>query len=246
MRHTDLRNILKYGIYRELLSRGLLESFCIANNIKYEYKALNKKNYWTLEQCKTDALKYDSKNEWSKNSGSIYNTAYRKDWLEECCAHMQQPVKPKNYWTLELCKADALKYDSRSEWSKKSGGAYNSAHTKGWINVCCKHMKSKYKPYGYWTLEQCKADALKYNSKSEWTKNSKMAVNVTYKNGWVEECCAHMKKIVPKNYWTLELCKADALKYDSKSEWKIKSSSAYMNAYKKGWLKQCCEYYTSK
>ena len=45
---------------------------------------------------------------------------------------------------------------------------------------------------GYWTLERCKEDALKYNSRSEWWKKSKSSYNKSSKEGWLDECCSHM------------------------------------------------------
>lgn len=48
--------------------------------------------------------------------------------------------KPRGYWTLERCKKDALKYNSRSEWQKKSGSVYGCAGKNGWRDECCLHM----------------------------------------------------------------------------------------------------------
>ena len=54
-------------------------------------------------------------------------------------------------------------------------------------------MLPQIKPSGYWTKENCKEDALKYNTKKEWRIHTGGAYISAYKNGWLNECCEHMK-----------------------------------------------------
>ena len=49
------------------------------------------------------------------------------------------------------------------------------------------------KPRGYWTLEKCKIEALKYIYKFDFRKKSSCAYNATYRHGWMNEVCFHMK-----------------------------------------------------
>ena len=49
--------------------------------------------------------------------------------------------KPPNYWTIKKCLSEALKYETRSEWSKKSHGSNHAAKKHGIYEECCKHMK---------------------------------------------------------------------------------------------------------
>lgn len=95
---------------------------------------------WTYETCKSDALKYQIKNEWRINSSRAYCVACKNNWLEECCIHMIEINKPKNYWKIEMCKIDALKYNHKIEWKKNSPGAYDSALNNKWVDECTKHM----------------------------------------------------------------------------------------------------------
>ncbi|URQ03382.1 hypothetical protein PVA23_5 [Vibrio phage PVA23] len=97
-----------------------------------------------------------------------------------------------------------------------------------------------------WTLERLKEDALKYKTKSEWGRNSSGAYSTAHKRGLMNECCAHMiEGNSPVGYWTLERLKEDALKYKTKSEWRKNSSGAYITAYNKGLLDECCAHMTS-
>jgi hypothetical protein len=54
------------------------------------------------------------------------------------------------------------------------------------------------KPKNDWTIGLCIVDARKYANISEWKKNSKDAYRVACENGWLDECCAHMKRIGTK------------------------------------------------
>jgi len=145
-------------------------------------------------------------------------------------------------WNLKKCKASALKFSSRSEWSRNERGAYSSAMRYGWLDLCCGHMKTTIrKPKNYWTLERCIEDALNYNSRSEWARNS-IAYQKARKNGWFEECCGHMVELCkPNGYWNnLERCIEEAKKYSSIAKWQRNNSSSYVSSRSHGWLDLCC------
>lgn len=42
--------------------------------------------------------------------------------------------------------------------------------------------------------------------------------------------------------WTLAECKQDAIKYNSRKEWREGNFSAFNKAYYNGWLTQCCKH----
>ena len=46
---------------------------------------------------------------------------------------MQKERKPKGYWTLEKCKEESLKYNSRKEWFTKSATSYDAARRNKWM-----------------------------------------------------------------------------------------------------------------
>jgi len=48
--------------------------------------------------------------------------------------------KKNNYWVKELCLIESLKYVTRTEFSKKSRGAYRSSLRNGWLDEICEHM----------------------------------------------------------------------------------------------------------
>ncbi len=177
--------------YHFLHKKKLITKLCEDMGWKIKKKGIRGK-IWTKEECIEDALKYKINTEWDKNS-PLYRIALKNGWLAECTTHMRR-YKSKNYWTKKLCKEDAKKYNKRTQWIEHSSSAYNAAKKNGWLDECTAHMIIVNKPNGYWTLERCQEEALKFNKRGDW---SRYGGNGSYlsarKNGWLDECCKHMK-----------------------------------------------------
>lgn len=92
--------------------------------------------------------------------------------------------------TLEDCINDAKKYKTVTEWARGKNTKYSSARTRGWIDLCSKHMSKRH----VWSLTSCKQSALKYKSKAEWRKNESGAYSAAKKRGWMDKCSKHMKR----------------------------------------------------
>lgn len=96
---------------------------------------------YNLEICKIEALKYTKRSEFKKYSQVLYNFSRKNGWLDEVCSHMVFNKKlPSGYWTFEKCKTEALKYNSRSEFKKKSFVAYNKSRKNGWLEEITNHI----------------------------------------------------------------------------------------------------------
>ena len=150
--------------------------------------------YWTLDLCATDALKCSSGKEFREKYYCAYRAAHRNQWLNEICGHMIQIIKPKGYWNKERCQEEALKYNTKIEFRKKCYGAYFFANKNHWLSEICKHTKPFKNPNGYWNKERCREEALKYNTKKEYRKNSSWSYVTARKNNWINEICLHMEK----------------------------------------------------
>lgn len=95
----------------------------------------------------------------------------------------------------------------------------------------------------HWTLEQCKAEAKKFKSRTAFKVQSGSAYAAAYKNGWLDECCSHMvRKKRPDGYWTKRRCAIVAQKYNTRTEFSEKHSSAYTIAKRNDWLNEICEH----
>lgn len=151
---------------------------------------------WTYERCKEEALKYNTKRDFREHS-LAYSVSCRNKWIDEICSHMIVLQKPKGYWNdYNICKEEALKYETKSDFNKNCSRCYKISTYNGWIDDICSHMIEIKKPKGYWNnYELCKEQALKYLSKSEFQKKSRTAYKNSLKYGWLNEICSHMEQV---------------------------------------------------
>lgn len=202
--------------------------------------------YWTKERCIEEGLKYEYKSDFNLNSKGAYDSARRNGWLSEIHSKMKTfNRKGLNlYWTKERCRTNALLYNNRTEFRKKSSGAYASAKKYNWLDDICQHMTSK----KTWTLELCINDAKKYNHRTEWQKKSNTPYQIARKNNWLEKCCKHMKRKsgsgtkIKQRKWTLNMCLESALACESFIEWRTKNKNAYLIARKYNWFEECTKH----
>lgn len=106
-------------------------------------------------------------------------------------------------WNYKLCKEEALKYETKSEFSLKSGGASNCARKNNWYDDITKHMISNRKPNGYWSYNKCKEEALKYKTKNEFRYQSNSAYQIAKRNKFLDKICSHMIPLGNRNYKTI-------------------------------------------
>ena len=86
-------------------------------------RPVSQRYYWTYDRVKQEAEKYNTKKEFQKGSSGAYNVAQANKWLDDITKHMELYVKPI-YWTFDKVKQEAEKYNTKSEFSKGSPGAY--------------------------------------------------------------------------------------------------------------------------
>ena len=94
--------------------------------------------------------------------------------------------KPNGYWTKEKCKEEIEKYTNRSEFQKKSKGAYKACFKNKWIDELFK-TEPKHKPNGYWTEQRCKEEVAKYEIYAfDENVYKKMLNKINFKNYYYE------------------------------------------------------------
>lgn len=103
----------------------------------------SKRINWTFEKCRDEAIRYNTRTAYQKASGSSYNKALSKGWLDEICSHMTQIKHPKGYWTLEICKVEALKYKNSSDFKKHSPKAFDASIAHDWYKDISSHFIPK-------------------------------------------------------------------------------------------------------
>lgn len=184
-------------------------------------------------------MKYKSRSEFKQLSRSAFASAQKHGWLDEICVHMTSKKRPNGFWTRDLCVAEALKYQSRTEFQKKSSSAYGRAHKEGWIDEICSHMDVETLHQRYSTKASCAAEALKYQSRSQFKTSCGLAYNNARINGWLDEICKHMPT---KRRYSKLACTQEAKKYDSKKAFREGSPGFYRFAYKIGCLDEICSH----
>lgn len=87
-----------------------------------------------------------------------------------------------------------------------------------------------------WTKENCHIESLKYKTRIEFVKKNNSAYVISWRNGWLNEICLHMKPKKLRNYWNYETCKEESKKYNRRGEFAINSVTSYIVSLKNGWL----------
>lgn len=179
--YLDIDEAKKQEEYWKIKSEE--QGYLILN--KYKTGALGSiETKWSKEKCKEEALKYEYRIDFRKNSERAYMAASVNGWLDEICPHLLYKYKK---WDKEECRKEALKYNSRSEFFQGSCSAWDRARRNGWLDEICSHMIEGRKPNNYWTIDMCKEEASKYKNRFELRKNCSRAYYILQKNNLLDE-----------------------------------------------------------
>jgi hypothetical protein len=197
--------------------------------------------------CKQDALHYNNRGEWAKQSHKTYNCARIHGWLDECCIHMiklEKPLKIKK--TRKVYIKDEIgqiskQYKTRKDWRENNNSSYQWAKRKGWLKDFTTHMIRPVKPKKH-TKEKCLKAALNFERPTIWKIKDLQTYRAAYQNGWLKECCVHMKNKQFKSSHTEIDCFNNARQFKSKKEWERSHRSSYRKACKMGWIEKCCKH----
>lgn len=139
------------------------------------------------------------------------------------------------HWNKEYCYNEALKYKTTTEFRKQSKNIYYASKRNGWFDDYT-WLEEDHKQ-NRWTYEICYDEAIKYEYLSDFSKNASRAYSAAIRNGWLEKFTwLKYSSRNKKGYWTYERCKEESLKYDNKSDFRLKSYNAYEAAIRNGWL----------
>lgn len=99
-----------------------------------------------------------------------------------------------------------------------------------------------------WTGKQLKLIAQKFKTRKQWQTGDCTTYALSLKRGrrFHTKACAHMKldryiknpPLKPLGYWTKERVIAEGAKFKNSKEWRSKSISSYIIAYRNGWFHQ--------
>ena len=185
---------------------------------------------WTDERIKDEANKYSKVSEFIKGSKTAYTAAKRKgdEFFNDITAHMEK--SNYRFWSDDELRQEALKYNTKTEFQHNSPSAEVASRSRGknFFDDITSHMITLKKDK--WTDDELRQEALKYNTKAEFTKNSSSASQIAQRKGkefW-DEVTSHMNPLV--HMWTDDELRKEALKYNNKAEFRDKSPKAYQVA----------------
>ena len=205
------------------------------NEARREFFGLRDLERWTFDDIKFEASKFNTRQEFKSNSVNAYNAARRYGWIDEVCKHMVLQIKPANFWNKKTIKLEALKYDKKIDFCKKSQGAVLKAYSLGIMDEVCKHMNVV---TNRWDINLVKKEAQKYNSKYEFSKGSNSAYDWARRHGYLDKITSHYigGKAPKKTDWTIEELKKEAKQYKLRSKLQLYNKSAYYYASKNNLL----------
>ena len=140
----------------------------------------------------------------------------------------------------EEIAASAAPYKSRIAWRRNEGSEpFMKAQRMGILSEVTVHMQKStsngsHKKTYEWTVEELMTSASKYSTRAEWKRFEGSAqYNYAYRMGFLEQVTAHMTKRETKT-WTEEKVIAEAIKYDTRKEFREGSLNAYQAAIRMG------------
>lgn len=186
--------------------------------------------YWTKERVFEESRKYQTRGEFKKANGSVYNVVRKNGWFDEM-PWFGEVRKSSGYWTKEKAFEEAKKYSTRKEFHDKNQYAYNLSIKNGWIE------EMDWLRSFLLTKKECFKRAKKFSSVKDFNANETRAYQKSLENGWLKE----MDWLVPTTgttsnpFWTFQKVKEVASLCKSRQEFNEKYSGASNMARRKGW-----------
>ena len=145
------------------------------------------------------------------------------------------------------------KYKSLAEWAKTNPADYIAAYRRDMISEICEMFgwelrKTHLISSGFWSVkENVLAEAKKYSSRKEWSKNASGSYDAAKRNRWLDEATIHMVRFSkPNGYWTKENLLTEASKYTTIKDWRTEYKTSYQAACDNGWLDECTTHMVRK
>jgi len=270
-------NKLSKSAYLSAYRNGWLDEVCSHMKI----------NDYGFDRVKEEALKFSTRSEFRNKSNSYYNSAHRNGWIDDVCSHMdlQGSLYKRHVYKVSFDDNSVYigltyNFDKRKiEHLSRNSAVYKHMKETGLkpsfelvtkellsredaVKLECK-LIDEYRDLGFnmlnvfkggglggsntiWTLDKVKEDALKYNTRNDFKLNSSSSYAAAHRNGWLDDVCSHMKSLRKNNgYWTLDKVREVALEYNNKKSFEKGNRSAYLIAYKNGWLDDVCSHMKS-
>jgi hypothetical protein len=145
--------------------------------------------YWTPERCISRAREFNTISDWQRECGGSFDSARHNGSYDECVAHMRKRRK-RGSITPEICREDALRFASRTEWKKASPAIFAFARSSGLLDECAAHMDGGRLPNGHWTFERCVEAAAAFDTRNAWRWGDFKSYDAARRSGWIDDIAA--------------------------------------------------------
>ena len=214
------------GAYISSLRNGWLDDIC-----NHMVEVIKPRGYWDIkENCLQESLKYETRSEFYKGSGSAYRSSLRNGWLDDICKDMEVVgnLKMRCIYVFEFQDNYAyvgLTYNLKTRYNE---------HMNKIDCVVYKHIEGTNLTPKFIQLTDYMDEELATKEETEW-ENKYISegwnmLNIK-KTGGLGGCIVK---------WDYVSCKKEALKYETRSEFQKGSNGAYNSSWKNGWLDDIC------
>lgn len=194
------------------------------------------RGYWTKERCHKEALNFNSKGEFQKHSASCYQISYRKGWLSEICSHMEQNgcLKKRYIYAFEFEKMKCVYVGLTWNIEDRTKRHLRMDTT---VNKFIKEHNLTENDYivkelGYYLAEQ--ASTKEGDFEKSYIEKGWNVLNIA-KTGNLGN---------NKIKWTKSKLQKEALKYNTRGDFKKGSYNAYCAATRRGLISEICTHMT--
>ena len=191
---------------------------------------------WTKESAHQEALKYGTRNEFKRGNQSAYQAAWKNKWLDDITTHMipvgnlhRRMIYAYEFPDNSVYVGLTFNRDTRDKSHTDVNNIYSPvARHRQNTGLIPKYIEiSEYiDAQQAQNLENCTIEKYKQEG---WT------ILNTSKGGSLGRC---------QRFWTKEMIYKEALKYDTKNEFRQGSNSAFQIASRNGWLDDITKHMT--
>ena len=160
--------------------------------IKVKEKIHMRKNKWNSDSCEREALKYKSRADFKRGSGSAYKAARKLGIIDKICSHMENMAGVRTMTKDQLIFVSKT-FNNIKDLNNNNRGIYRAILNRGLEKVAFEHMENGGYTCYPWTDEELRQEALKYEYRADFMKYGSKAYYVAARRSMLDDICKHMK-----------------------------------------------------
>jgi hypothetical protein len=179
---------------------------------------IKRKPIYTEDYLRQLVSNFKTVNEFREAHLVAYNTLRKKG-----LTHLLEHLEARNNWDEQSLREVASKYQTVKDFRVNETSAYATASARGVLMDITSHMPRK--EVVRWTKKAIHELALKYKNRMAFETQATNAYAAATRRGILDEVCSHM---TPRyRYWSYVDVANEALKYQTRNDFKHGTPSAY-------------------